>query len=175
MTLASLARNVLLLHPKRRCDLQHARRRGLRVTMARGRAGAGMKHAWLATLVAVALGACAEHGEKKVEENVYPKDYRASIMERVRVQVADPTDIRDAYVSEPTLRSYGNSVRYIACVRFNAKDEEGRYVGSKEFAAFFFSGGLTQIVDATRELCSNVAYQPFPELQKLCREVYCKS
>ncbi len=143
--------------------------------MTRRQAGAGIKNLRLAALVAVALCGCAERGEKKVEENVYPKDYRASIMERLRVQLADPTGIRDAYVSEPVLKPTGLIARYIACVKFNARDEEGQYVGSKESAAFFFSGSLTQIVNSTRELCGNAAYQPFPELQKLCREAYCKN
>jgi len=148
---------------------------GVLLTMASGQAGVGTKNMWLATVLAVTLGACAGSGEPKIEENIYPTNYKSGILDRLRLHVADPVGIRDAYITEPALKPNAGHTRYIVCIRFNAKDDDGRYVGNKEFAAFFFAGRMTQIIDATGELCGDAAYQPFPELQKLCRELACKS
>jgi hypothetical protein len=136
------------------------------VTMTSGQARAGTKGVWPMVLLAVTLCGCATP-EKKVEENIYPKDYKSKIMDQLRLQLPDPKGIRGAYIAEPALKPRGAVTRYIACIRFDAKDRQGQYQGSKEFAAFFYAGLLTQVVDATREMCDNPAYQPFPELEKL--------
>jgi len=159
------------------------KRYGVLVTMIGGLAGVETKHvrpvALLAVLLtaslATALCACAEHGEKKVEENIYPTNYKPGIIARLRLMVEDPIGIRDAYISTPAIRSNGGTNRYIVCVRFNARDANGQYAGNKEVAAFFYAGDMTQIVDSNSELCGGAAYQPFPELQKLCVEAVCKS
>ncbi len=147
--------------------------------MTRGHAGVRPRAVLPLICVAFALCACADTGKKttvtKVEANIFPTDYKSSVLELVRQQVADPTDIRDAYLAAPTLRRRQSGDRYIACLRYNAKDGDGNYLGSREYAAFFYEGQLTQIVDASPELCVNAAYQPFPELQKLCHELICKS
>jgi len=121
------------------------------------------------------LCACAEHAAPKVEENILPTDYRDEILKQLRLHVDDPVGIRDAYIAEPALRPYGTVSRYVVCVRFDARGKDGRYVGNKDMAAFYYAGRITRIADADRELCGNAAYQPFPELQKLCRELVCKS
>jgi hypothetical protein len=108
-----------------------------------------------------------------VETNVPPADYRTQITETIHRMLDDPTGIRDAFVTEPALKQAGAETRYISCLRYNAKTREGTYGGSKDRAAFFYSGRVTGIVDATRELCGNAPYQPFPELEKLCREAVC--
>jgi hypothetical protein len=128
-----------------------------------------------AALLAIALGACAERGASKVEENILPTDYRPDILTEMRRHVDDPEGIRDAYIAEPALRPYGTVSRYVVCIRFNARNNDGRYVGSKDMAAFYYAGRMTRILDSDRELCGSAAYQPFPELQKLCRELVCKS
>jgi hypothetical protein len=50
---------------------------------------------------------------------------------------------------------------------------DGKYTGQKEGAAMFVSGKLDQFVDTppreVRELCKDVSYAPFPELEKLTR------
>jgi hypothetical protein len=138
--------------------------------MMGGKARAGTRGVWPlalpAALLAVALWGCATP-EKKVEENLYPTDYKSKIITQLRLQFLDSRGFRDAYVAEPTLRPRGASTRYIACMRFDTKDSRGQYQGTKEYAAFFYAGLLTQVVDATREMCESPAYQPFPELEKL--------
>jgi hypothetical protein len=123
-----------------------------------------------AIAAALALAACSSfipEKEKPVEENLYPKGYKAAILDRLRAQLPDPKGIRAAFLAEPVLRSRDSATRYIACIRFDAKDDRGRYQGNKEYAAFFYGGDLTQIVGAPRDVCDKSAYQPFPELEKL--------
>lgn len=80
----------------------------------------------------------------------------------------DPSNIREAYISDPVLTQLDLSQRYTACVRFNARDLARNYVGSKDRIAYFFGGHLNQLVEATKEQCGKAAYKPFPELEKLC-------
>jgi hypothetical protein len=135
--------------------------------MTNGQARVGTKSVWPMALLAVTLCACAGLGDdKKPEENIFPTEYKTRIRERLDLQVFDARSIRDAYIAEPALKPRGAVTRYIACVRFDAKDERGQYLGNKEYAAFFFQGLLTQIVDATREMCDGALYRPFPELEK---------
>jgi hypothetical protein len=121
---------------------------------------------WPVALLAVTLCACSGLGDKKPEENVFPAEYKTRIRERLDLQVSDPKSIRDAYIAEPALKPRGAVTRYIACLRFDAKDEHGQYIGNKEYAAFFYEGQLTQIVDATRDMCDGALYRPFSELEK---------
>jgi hypothetical protein len=121
---------------------------------------------------ALALCACSNFNfggekEKPVEENLYPKNYKAAILDRLRAQLTDPRGIRNAVLAEPVLKPRDAITRYIACIRFDAKDDRGVYRGNKEYAAFFYGGEITQIVDATRDLCDKAPYQPFPELERL--------
>jgi hypothetical protein len=122
-----------------------------------------------AAAAALTLCACSSftpEKEKPVEENLFPKNYKTAILARLRDQLPDEKGIRGAFLAEPVLKPRDANTRYIACIRFDAKDERGQYRGNKEYAAFFYGGELTQIVDATRELCDKSAYQPFPELER---------
>jgi hypothetical protein len=125
---------------------------------------------WLAAVLSLGLCACESfisNKDKKVEENIFPKDYKNRIIDQLRLQLPDPRGVTGAYVAEPALKPRGAITRYIACLRFNAKDSHGEYQGNKDYAAFFYSGELTQIIDANREMCEGALYQPFPELEKL--------
>jgi hypothetical protein len=71
--------------------------------------------------------------------------------------------------------------RYAACLRYDAKDSAGRYTGTRDRLAIFVSGKFDQLIELTRtdpgserlrplrDYCAAVAYQPFPELEKLRR------
>lgn len=108
-------------------------------------------------------------------ENILPVNYRPKLIDILRERLDDPTNIRDAFIAEPALTPYGGVSRYVVCLRFNPRDAKGQYEGSKVWAAFYYAGQLTQLVAATPELCGKAAYQPFPELQKLCKTIDCKS
>ena len=134
----------------------------------------------MAGSVAVALGGCAtETGPSASElkarwdaENVYPQGYRQDLLAFLRTYLNDPSQVRSASVSQPQLKYIGPGDRYIACVRYNARNSDGKYVGSKDGAAIYVAGKLDRFLDTpkdVRELCKEVAFVPFPELERLTR------
>ena len=132
----------------------------------------------LAAVLLVALGACSSDDKGKDPEaraNIVPPYYKNRIIDLMRNALEDPTNVRDASITEPTLKPVGAVSRYIVCIRFNAKNSSGQYAGIKEKVAYFYEGEITQIVDASREQCAGVAFQPFPDLEKLCRQIKCPS
>jgi hypothetical protein len=134
----------------------------------------------VAVAVAASLGGCAtETGPSASElkarwdaENVYPQGYRQDLLAFLRTYLNDPSHVRSASVSQPQLKYIGPGDRYVSCVRFNARNSDGKYLGSKDGAAIYMSGKLDRFLDTAkdvRELCKEVAYAPFPELEKLTR------
>ena len=133
-----------------------------------------------AVAVAASLGGCAtEIGQSASElkarwdaENVYPQGYRQDLLAFLRTYLNDPSHVRGASVSQPQLKYIGPGDRYVSCVRFNARNSDGKYLGSKDGAAIYVSGKLDRFLDTAkdvRELCKEVAFGPFPELEKLTR------
>lgn len=134
----------------------------------------------VAAFAGASLGGCAtEVGPSSSElkarwdaENVYPQGYRQDLLAFLHTYLNDPSHIRDAGVSQPQLKYIGPGDRYVACVRYNARNTDGKYQGSKDGAATYVSGKLDRFFDTpkdVRELCKEVAFAPFPELEKLTR------
>ena len=139
--------------------------------------------------LAVALAGCAsgrlreEREEREARINVHPDNYRADVLAAMHTYVADPTHIRDAYISEPAIKLIGRQNRFAACVRFNARNSDGRYLGSKDVLAVFAGGRFDQFIDESvqlaanqanpttfvKELCSAAEYRRFPELEAMTR------
>jgi hypothetical protein len=103
------------------------------------------------------------------EANIFPANYRADILAFLRTYLNDPSGIREAFISEPELKTVQRTDRYAVCVRFNAKKTTGGYEGSKDRIIVFLSGRLDTLVEARRDECANAKYQPFPELERLAR------
>lgn len=103
------------------------------------------------------------------EINIPPANYKADILGAMHAYLIDPTGIRDSAISTPAVKPVGNSQRYIACLRFNAKRGGNSYAGVKEIAAVFVAGRFDRFVDTAHEACADAAYTPFPELGKLKR------
>jgi hypothetical protein len=127
-----------------------------------------------AMLVAALLGACAHHQpvtEGDATVNTYPANYKSDILGAMHAYLDDPTGIRDAAISDPAIKTVGNTTRYTACLKFNAKRDGGKdYVGSKEIVAVFQVGRFDRFLEMakdTKDICAGVTYAPFPELQKL--------
>jgi hypothetical protein len=123
-------------------------------------------------IAGLGLATCASQEHKHVEAtrvdpNSLPANYKTDVITLVRTSVADPTNIRDAYISEPVLKKSGAENRYIVCVRFNGKGRDGQYMGSKEKMVIYFAGSPNQYVDATPDKCGGSNYLPFPELEAL--------
>jgi len=116
-------------------------------------------------LFALAVCGCAKQEKPKlIEPNVFPADFRTQVANQLRSQSA-PGNVKDAYIAEPVLKTSLPTPRYVACVRFNSTDNTGAYRGNKFYAAYFYAGKITQIVDATVEQCDKADFLPFPELQ----------
>lgn len=126
-------------------------------------------------VLAAALGGCGWSGLGKSDDvwkqdpNKVPADYKAELLAYLRTALPDPTSIREAYIAEPALKEFGKENRYAVCVRYNAKNRDGQYAGSKDAVAVYFAGRFNQLVEATRDQCATAAYQPFPELERLTR------
>jgi hypothetical protein len=131
----------------------------------------------LISLMAV-LGACGHDLVPDGDEiNVYPTNYKSDILAAMHTYLNNPTGMRDAAISEPTLKSTGvveqpdifpHTVnRYVACLRFTPRKNASEYGGTKEIAAVFMRGRLDRFVDLPKTECTGVTYAAFPELQKL--------
>ena len=134
----------------------------------------------VAILAAVALGGCASDLEPSASElkarwdaeNAFPQAYRQDLLAFLRTYLNDPSHIRGAAVSQPQLKFIGPGDRYVACVRYNARNTDGKYLGSKDGAAVYVAGKLDRFFDTprdVRELCKDVAFAAFPELERLTR------
>ncbi|MGC1355764.1 MAG: hypothetical protein WA851_08240 [Xanthobacteraceae bacterium] len=141
----------------------------------------GLKGALL--VFALALGGCA-HGSSFGEAtpandpdiNVPPANYKPEIVAAMHAYLADPTGIRDAGIAQPALKTVGGNLRYVVCLRFNAKKRGTEYAGIKEVSAVFVAGRFDRFAEIPKgesadehDRCAGIAYTPFPELEKLSR------
>ena len=137
--------------------------------------------------VAVPLAGCGSvrsREEREARVNIYPDNYRADLLAALHTYVSDPKGIRDAYLSDPTISQIGRQKRYAACVRFNARNSDGRYVGTRDVLAVFSAGRFDQFIDEStqpgpanqaepatfvKELCGAAEYKRFQELEAMTR------
>ena len=128
----------------------------------------------LLSALAACLVACSSD-KKQAEENpnVFPADYKNEILNTLTNTLDNPTNVRDAFISEPAIRAADKDERYIICMKFDARDAANRYTGSKDHIGYFYGGHLNQLVEATNGQCRNAAYKPFPELEHLCQAKKC--
>lgn len=140
--------------------------------------GAQWRRAGLFIAASLLLGGCAghhlgfgEHDSGDERLNAYPQNYKAEILAAMHAYFNDPTGIRDATMSTPMLKPVGNSTRYVVCLRFNGKQDNGMYAGDKVIAAEFLAGRFSDFLDTTasRAPCGGVTLMPFPELEQLKR------
>ena len=124
----------------------------------------------------LALAACSSDSKKDAEPepNIVPTNYKQEIIDTLSRTLDDPTNVREAFISEPVLRPAGKDERYTVCVRANARNLSRQYTGAKDRIGYFYGGHLNQLVDATKEQCGNAPYKPFPELEKLCLGTKCE-
>jgi hypothetical protein len=127
----------------------------------------------LSGLVLVLAGCSSSSKTPEENPNQLPTKYKEEILNTLISSLDDPTNIRDAYISDPALRKVGTEDRYVVCVRFDSRNAYKEYTGSKDRIAFFYDGYLNQITEATKEQCGSAAYKPFPELEKLCQARKC--
>jgi hypothetical protein len=129
-----------------------------------------------AVAAAVALAGCGTDSLREMREeraSVFPTNYRAELIAFMRTYLNDPTNVRDAYIAEPTMKPFGPRNQYVVCVRYNAKNTDGRYMGSKDGMALFDGGRFDRMIDQFNNRvvnqCAEADYQRFPELEALKR------
>lgn len=131
-------------------------------------------------LLGVSLAGCASDvgptpAELKARweaQNVYPDGYKRDLLAFMRTYLNDPTRIRGAAVSKPELKSVGQGERFVACVRYTERKDNGTYGAPKDGAATFVSAKLDRFFDGVEEvkaLCKDAALEPFPEMEKVAR------
>lgn len=130
--------------------------------------------------VAVVLGGCAfgsgadydgvtYTSDRGVSDQPFPKNYRPELLSFLRTYLNDPTGVRGAAIAEPVQREVGGRQRYVTCLRYSAKDFDGRYTSMRDRAALYIDGRLDRLIEKPDEICAGVNYAPFPELEKLTR------
>jgi hypothetical protein len=128
-------------------------------------------------LLPLALAACAGDGpssmtftdDRGVANQPYPANYRPELLAFMKTYLNDPVAVKDAAMAEPVQRIVGSRLRYVSCLRYNAKDMGGNYRGVRERAVLYVDARLDRIVDDAGEICAGAAYAPFPELEKMTR------
>jgi hypothetical protein len=124
------------------------------------------------------LAACAASDDGKpitftddrgVSSQPFPKNYRTEVLAFLRTYLNNPVGVRDAVMAEPVERVVGGRLRYLACLRFSAREPDGDYREPRERAILFVDGRLDRIIDNAVEPCAGVAYAPFAELEKMTR------
>src|SRR5690349_20327420 len=109
----------------------------------------------VAAIAATTLAGCTtEVGPSRDElkakwesENVFPQAYKQDLLAYLRTYLNDPSHVRGAAVSQPQLKYIGPGDRYVACVRYNARNTDGKYQGSKDGAAVYVAGKLDRFFD----------------------------
>lgn len=128
---------------------------------------------WLAALCVFGIAGCANmegyypQGSVTSEANIYPSAYRAETLAFLRTYLNDPGGVREAQISEPTLRDVDGMKRYALCVRYNARKSTGKYEGAKDRLIVFLAGRLDTMIEAKDDTCADAKYQPFAELMRL--------
>jgi hypothetical protein len=144
----------------------------------------------LAASLAATLAGCGsqqareERQEREERLNVYPANHRADLLAAMHAYVSNPVNIRDAWVADPAITQIGPRKRYAACVRFNARNGDGSYAGSKDILAVFASGRFDQFIEPpapseqasegsapalVKQICDAAEYKRFPELEAMKR------
>jgi hypothetical protein len=129
-------------------------------------------------LLPIMLSACAAVEDSKpitftddrgVSSQPFPRNYRAELLAFLKTYLNNPVGVRDAVMADPVERVVGGRLRYVACLRFSAREPDGGYREPRERAMLFVDGRLDRIIDNAVEPCAGVAYAPFADLEKMTR------
>lgn len=128
-------------------------------------------------LLPVWLAACGGGGSRGISftddpgtgEQPFPKNYRTELLAFLHTYINNPVGIRDAAMAVPVERTVGGRLRYVSCVRYTAKDMDGKYLAPQERGISYVDGRLDRVVDSTSDACAGANYQPFPEMEKMAR------
>ena len=92
----------------------------------------------------------------------FPANYRGELLAFLRTYLNDPTNVREASISEPIQRHIAGTRRYFLCVRYNARDSAGQYTGVADRAALYLDGRFDRLIEKSQDFCPAPTYAPFP-------------
>ena len=122
-----------------------------------------------AAFAALTVAGCASFSagqdQAKVDPNIAPTNYKATIMAFLQNDPYALVGVREAALSPAELRPFGTESRYVSCLRVRGPD------WNKEKMIIFFAGAINQFIDATGDACAKAAYQPFPEIVALLNQL----
>lgn len=127
------------------------------------------RRGWHLCLIAapLLLTDCAgSDGPRSPTESAHtPPNYREVVAAKVRETFFDPYSIRDASISAPFPGTSILGTVETVCVRANAKNRVGAYIGIKA-TSFTFRAGQLQASDPeyATMTCAQAVYGPFPEI-----------
>ena len=128
-------------------------------------------------LLPISLAACADSDDRSISfsddrgtvNQPYPANYKAEVLAFLKTYLNNPVGVHDAEMAEPIQRTVGGRLRYISCLRYNARESDGSYRGTRERGVVYIDGRLDRIIENVSEACAGAAYAPFPEMEKLTR------
>ena len=133
------------------------------------------KHAAILVLP-IWLAACGggERGisftdDQGTAEQPFPKNYRGELLSFFKTYINNPVGIRDAAMAEPVQRTVGGRLRYVSCVRYTARDMDGKYSAPQERGVMYVDGRLDRVIENTADACAGATYLPFPDMQTMTR------
>lgn len=133
---------------------------------------------WIAVVLPLVLAACGGGGgsgpisftdDPGAGSQPFPASYRTDLLAFFRTYLNNPVGVRDASMAEPVQRTVGGRQRYVSCVRYTAKDLDGKYTAPQERAVSYVDKRLDRVDENAAELCAGVTYAPFPEMEKMTR------
>ena len=137
------------------------------------------RHFALLMLLLLPLGACAGGSGEEMyfsrprnpdAAQPFPVNYVAELLAFLRTYLNDPTNVREASISEPVQRHVAGTRRYFLCVRYNARDSSGQlHRQSSDRAALYLDGRFDRLIEKSQDFCPAPTYAAFPELERLTR------
>jgi hypothetical protein len=128
-------------------------------------------------LLSLALSACAGEGvtsltatgDRGLAEQPYPANHVPELLAFMKTYLNNPVGVKDAMMAQPVQRTVGGRLRYVVCLRYNAKDNDGNYRGVRERAIVYVDARLDRIVEDAGEICAGANYGPFADLERMVR------
>lgn len=124
----------------------------------------------LLSMSAVLLTSCettAPTVENKAKIAQIPSNYRAQTVTYLRRTLKDPYSVRDAEITDPTVIFVGlvnGTSAPGVCVRMNAKNSFGAYIGLQTMAVAFKNGSVMGAGEPVFDTCSKATWRPFTEM-----------
>lgn len=123
------------------------------------------------------LTACAGEGpgsitytdDRGTASQPYPANYKPELLAFMKTYLNNPVGVKEAVLAEPVQRTVGGRLRYVVCLRYNAKDSDGNYRGQRERAVLYVDARLDRVVEDASDICAGAVYAPFPELERMAR------